>query len=203
MAEAGGSTEDGKTGENGGAGNGDENNKQEQQNQFQPVTYKTQEELDAAFKDRVERAESSAKTEALKAFTDAGATPEQALEAWTKWKAEEDKKKGPEAVEREKRQEAERELAQYKNKELLEARRKEAAKDPALKINDQVSLPAELLSGNTKEEMVENGKAIIAFFTGAQIPRAPGYNPGQGHSGDDKVNSGDPLRNFMQTGSFQ
>lgn len=200
MAEAAGSGEgENNTGEQGKEG---EQGKQEE-NSFTPVTFKTQDEFDAAFKDRVERAEASAKADALKVLTDAGATPEQALEAWKTAKAEEDKKKGPEAVEREKRQEAERELAQYKNRELLEARRKDAAKDPALKINDQVSFPAELLAGDTKEAMIEHGKAIIAFFTGASIPRAPGYNPGQGHSGNDKVTSGDPLRNYMQTGSFQ
>lgn len=176
--------------------------KQEEQ-KFQPVTYKSQEELDAAFSDRATRAAESAKKEALKSFEDAGATPDQALEAWKAWKAEEDKKKSPEALEREKRETAERELQTYKNKEARDKLSKEVSQN--LKVGDH-PLPAELLAGSTKEEMEAHGKSIIAFIeqlAGKSGPRSPEYNSAQGYSQQDKVNSGDPLRNLFMTGSFQ
>jgi hypothetical protein len=203
------------SGENGGneagaqGGNSNEGGDNAQQNQggddkgFKPVTFSTQEELDAAFADRATRAANSAKAEALKVFQEAGASPEEALEAWTKVKAEEDAKKDPAVKEREAREKAERELQAYKNREARALLSKEVAKD--LKVGD-TPVPAELLAGSTKEEMEEHGKNLVAFIqqvTGQSGPRAPGYNPQQGYSNQDQVAAGDPIRNMLYTGQFQ
>lgn len=186
-----------------GQGGGD--GKQEEQ-KFQPVTYKSQEELDAAFSERATRAANSAKAEALKAFTDAGVSAEDALAAYNAQKEAEEAKKGPEAKEREKAEKDRAELRRYKDKEVRDKLSVEVAKDLKIKVGQQeVPIPAVLLAGTTKEEMVEHGRAIIEFFgslTGQQGPRPPNWNPLQGQNGEDKVHAGDPLRNFFETGSF-
>lgn len=190
---------DDKSQGNNGGGNGDEK-KQEQG--FKPVTYNTQEELDAAFAERATRAADSAKAEALKAFQEAGATPEEALEAWTKAKEAEEAKKDPAVKERERRERVERELQAYKDKEKREALSVEVAK--TLKVGD-TPIPASLLAGTTKEEMEAHGKAIIDFvgqLVGQGGRRPPAHNPLQGSNGEDKVAAGDPVRNFLTTGSF-
>lgn len=178
----------------------------DQNNGFKPVTYSTQEELNAAFADRAQRAADSAKQEALKVFTDAGVSAEDALEAYNAQKAAEDAKKDPSVKDREKHEKTQRELQAYKDKEARDKLSVEVAKDLKIKIgNDEHPIPASLLAGTTKEAMLDHGKAIIEFIgqlAGQQGPRAPQHNPLQGHSGEDKVQAGDPLRNFFQTGSF-
>lgn len=169
---------------------------------FKPVTYSTQAELDAAFAERATRAANSAKAEALKALTDAGVSVEDALEAYNAKKAAEDAKKDPAVKEREKYERTQRELQAYKDKEARDKLAGEVAK--ALKIGE-TPIPAELLAGTTKEEMQAHGKALIEFFgaiSGQQGPRPPAYNPLQGQNGNDKVIAGDPLRSFLETGSF-
>ncbi|UOW93075.1 scaffolding protein [Mycobacterium phage NoShow] len=199
---------DGNQQQSGGQQQGGSDGKQQENNSFKPVTYNSQEELDAAFADRATRAAESAKQEALKALTDAGVSVEDALAAYNAQKAAEDAKKDPAVKEREAREKAERELAEYKARETQGKLRVEVAKDLKVKIgNTETPIPAELLAGTTKEEMQEHGKSLIAFIGQlagqAQAgPRSPGYNPLQGQNGNDKVAAGDPLRNYFQTGSF-
>ena len=173
---------------------------------FKPITYKTQEELDAAFSERANRAAQTAKQEALKALTDAGVSVEDALAAYNAQKTAEDAKKDPAVKERERAERVERELAEYKAREARGKLSAEVAKTLKVKVgNTETPLPAELLSGNTKDELVEHGKALINFITGivGQVgPRSPQHNPLQGQNGEDRVAAGDPLRNYFQTGSF-
>jgi hypothetical protein len=186
-----------------GAGAGDQGGDGKGEPKFTPVTYKSQEELDAAFSERATRAANSAKQEALKPLLDAGIGVDEALQAYTEKKAEEDAKKEPSTKEREAREKAERELQVYKDKEARDKLSVEVSKE--IKIGD-TPIPAALLAGTTKEEMTEHGKAIVEFFgqvTGKQGPRPPQHNPLQGANGEDKVSAGDPLRNFLTTGSFQ
>lgn len=186
-----------------GKGGSDDKGGSQQQTQFTPVTYKSQEELDAAFSERATRAANTAKQEALKPFQEAGIGVDEAIEAYNAKKAEEDAKKEPSVKEREAREKAERELQAYKDKEVRDKLSIEVSKE--IKIGD-TPIPASLLAGTTKEEMTEHGKAIVEFFgqlTGKQGPRPPQYNPLQGVNGEDKVAAGDPLRNFLTTGSFQ
>lgn len=189
-----------------GQGGGDGGKQQEQNSGFKPVTYKTQEELDAAFADRATRAAESAKAEALKAFTDAGVSTEDAIAAFNAQKAAEEAKKDPAVKEREARERAERELAGYKAKEARDKLSVEVAKNLKVKVgNTETPIPASLLAGTTKDELEASGKAIIEFIgqlAGQVGPRAPQHNPLQGANGQDKVAAGDPLRNFFQTGSF-
>ena len=105
----------GNANEGGGAGNGDGG--AGNGNQFQPVTFKTQEEMDAAFSDRATRAANSAKAEALKPFQDLDVDANTALEGYKAWKAAEDAKKDPAVREREAHEQTQRELEAYKNKE--------------------------------------------------------------------------------------
>lgn len=188
----------GAGGEGGGAGN------QQQQNDagFKPVTFSTQAEMDAAFSERATRAANSAKAEALKPFQDLGVDPAAALEAYKAHKAAEDAKKDPAVREREAHEATQRELQEYKNKEVRNKLSVEVAKD--LKIGE-TPIPAELLAGSTKDEMTAHGNAIIAFFqtlTGQTGPRPPAFNPLQGTSGEQKLQAGDPLRNYFETGQF-
>ena len=188
----------GAGGEGGGAGGG----QQQQTNEFKPVTFKTQDEMDAAFADRATRAATSAKAEVLKPFQELGVEPGAALEAYKAWKAAEDAKKDPAVLEREKNEQLNRELQEYKNKEARGKLAAEISKE--IKIGD-TPIPAELLAGSTKDEMVAHGNAIVAFFqalAGQTGPRAPQYNPLQGTSGEQKVAAGDPLRNYFETGTF-
>lgn len=170
---------------------------------FKPVTFNTQEELNAEFAARAARAAESAKAEALKPLADAGIPLEDALTAWTEKKAAEDAKKEPATLEREAHAETQRKLAAYQAKEARGTLSKEVAKD--LKIGDH-PIPAELLAGTTKEEMTAHGQALIAFINqlaGQSGPRPPGYNPDQGHNQQDAVASGDPIRNYFMTGQLQ
>lgn len=203
MSEGNGNTNGGQGqgagGEGGGAGN---QGGQQQQNTFQPVTFKTQDEMDAAFSERANRAAASAKAEALKPFQELGVDANTALEGYKAWKAAEDAKKDPAVREREAHEQTQRELEAYKNKEARATLSKEVAKD--LKIGE-TPIPAELLAGSTKDEMVAHGNAIIAFFqtlAGQTGPRAPQFNPLQGTGGEQKLQAGDPLRNYFETGQF-
>lgn len=174
---------------------------------FKPVTYSTQEELDAAFAERATRAANSAKSEALKAFTDAGVSAEDALAGYAEWKKAEDAKKDPAVLEREKHAQTQQELQRYRDKEAREALGKEVAKDLKIKVGtNELPIPAELLAGTTKEEMTAHGQALIAFIqslTGQSGPRPPAYNSQQGYSQQDQVATGDPIRNLFMTGQFQ
>jgi hypothetical protein len=190
----------GPDGGNAGADNGGEGDKG-----FQPITYNTQEELNAAFADRATRAAEAAKNEALKPLVEAGVPLEDALAAYNEKKAAEDAKKDPAVREREAHEQTQRELAAYKAKEARDTLSKEVAKE--LKIGDH-PIPAELLAGTTKEAMLDHGKAIIAFIEGLAGGtvgvRPPAYNPDQGYnSQDSSKTSSDPIRNMMMTGSFQ
>lgn len=199
MSGAGAAGGDG--GGNGGEGAPGGEQGKDGKNEFKPVTYNTQEELNAAFAERSTRAADTARKEALKAFEEAGATPDQAIEAWKAHKAAEDAKKDPAVREREARENVERELAEYKAKEARTALAGEVAKE--LKIGD-TPIPANLLAGANKEEMVAHGQALIAFIEQLSegYVRAPQYNPNQGYGGEQKVTSGDPLRNYVNTGQF-
>ena len=188
-AEGGATTDDDK-----GAGDG-----------FKPVTYQTQAELDAAFSERANRAAATARAEALKGLPD-GVDLATALQGYTEWKKAEDAKKDPAVLANEKNAEIQRELDAYKAKEALATLRTEVAKDDSLKIADGVNLPANLLAGSTKEEMLAHGKAILDFFStlaAGSAPRAPGYNPFQGHTEQQQQRSADPIRSYFETGSFQ
>ena len=184
---------DGKTETGQGAGDG-----------FKPVTYQTQAELDAAFSERAYRAAAAARAEALKGLPD-GVDLATALQGYTEWKKAEDAKKDPAVLANEKNAEIQRELDAYKAKEALATLRTEVAKDDSLKIADGVQLPANLLAGSTKEEMLAHGKAILDFFSSLAntAPRAPGYNPFQGHTEQQQQRSADPIRSYFETGSFQ
>lgn len=172
---------------------------------FKPVTYQTQAELDAAFSERANRAAAAARAEALKGLPD-GVDLATALQGYTEWKKAEDAKKDPAVLANEKAQEIQRELDAYKAKEQVAKLRTEVSKDDSLKIADGVNLPPELLAGSTKEEMLAHGKAILDFFStlaAGSAPRAPGYNPFQGHTEQQQQRSADPIRSFFETGSFQ
>lgn len=188
-AEGGKTTDDGKGGDGGG---------------FQPITYSTQAELDAAFSERANRAAATARAEALKGLPD-GVDLNGVLTGYTEWKKAEDAKKDPAVLANEKTLEVQRELDAYKAKEAVAKLRTEVSKDDSLKIADGVQLPPELLAGSTKEEMLAHGKQILEFFSSlaGSVPRAPGYNPLQGHSQQQQQRSADPIRGFFETGSFQ
>jgi hypothetical protein len=170
-------------------------------NGFKPVTYNSQEEMDAAFAERATRAANSAKAEALKGLPD-GVDLATAVSGYAEWKKAEDAKKDPAVLEREKHSETQRELQRYRDKEARDTLSREVAKD--LKVGEN-PIPAELLAGTTKEEMEAHGKALIAFIEmlAGNGPRPPAYNPNQGHSQQDQVTSGDPIRNLFMTGQFQ
>jgi hypothetical protein len=189
-----------KAGETGGAGEG--GNKPPEGTGFKPITYNTQAEMDAAFADRATRAGDAARQEALKDLPQ-GADLKSVLEGYTAWKTAEDAKKDPAVREREAHEATQRELAVYKAKEAQGVLAREVAKD--LKIGEH-PIPAELLAGTTKEEVVEHGKSIIAFIEmlagGRNGVKPPAYNPNQGHSQQDQVKSGDPIRNLFMTGQF-
>lgn len=196
-----------ETGNKGGGDDGGNKGGDDGKNSFKPVTFNSQEEYDAAMGERATRAANSAKAEALKAFQEAGASPDEALEAWKAHKAAEDAKKDPAVKGREKHDRTQRELQAYKDKEARDKLSIEVAKGLKLKVGEvEHPIPAELLNGSTKEEMQASGKAIMEFFNTLGVTpggrRAPGYNPLQGQNGDDKITAGDPLRNFLQTGSF-
>ena len=171
---------------------------------FKPITYNTQAELDAAFSERANRAAATARAEALKGLPD-GVDLATALQGYTEWKKAEDAKKDPAVLANERAAEIQRELDAYKAKEQLAALRTEVAKDDSLKIADGVNLPANLLAGSTKEEMLAHGKQILEFFStlANSVPRAPGHNPFQGHSEQQQQRSADPIRGLFETGSFQ
>jgi len=194
------------TSQQGGQGQGGSDGKQEQQDGFKPITYNSQAEMDAAFAERANRAKETGKQEALKAFTDAGVSIEDALEAYNAQKAAEDAKKDPAVKERERAERVERELRAYKDKEAREKLAGEVAKTLKVKVGQQeVPIPASLLAGSTKDELEASGNALIEFigqFTGMQGGRPPQHNPFQGNGGDQKITSGDPFRNYLETGSF-
>jgi len=191
----------------GNEGGGAQNNQQQtgsqqQEQQFKPVTYSTQAEMDAAFAERANRAAAAAKAEALKGLPE-GVDLNTALQGYTEWKKAEDAKKDPAVLAAEETAKVQRELDAYKAKEQLTTLRAEVAKDESLKIGEH-QLPAELLAGSTKEEMLNHGKALIGFIQqlAGSVPRAPGYNPLQGHSQQQQQKPADPIRNFFETGSF-
>ena len=197
-------TDGGTTTTESGAGGDGKTTETGQSEGFKPITYSTQAELDAAFSERANRAAATARAEALKGLPD-GVDLNTALTGYNEWKKAEDAKKDPAVLANEKVAEVQRELEAYKAKEAVTKLRTEVSKDESLKIADGVQLPPELLAGSTKEEMLAHGKAILEFFSGlaGSAPRAPGYNPFQGHSEQQQAKVGDPIRNFFETGSFQ
>jgi hypothetical protein len=165
--------------------------------EFKPVTYSTQAELDAAFAERAARAASSA----VKPIEDLGIGVNDALQIIKDHQAAEEAKKDPATKEREARQRAEQELAEYKSREARANLAAEIAR--TLKVGD-TPLPAELLTGNTREEMISSGQALVNFIGGlvSGVKRPPGHNPLQGNNDNGKTATGDPLRNYFSTGSF-
>ena len=180
----------------GGSGDGGDGKKPDEG--FKPVTYSSQEELDAAFSERANRAAENARKEALKGLPE-GVKLSDLVALHNQRVEEENKKKSPEALEREAREKAERELERYKNKEARAAAAATVAKD--LKIGD-TPIPASLLAGDTEDEMKAHGAALIEFFNSVTGPRRPGYNPDQGRSNEDRAASEDPIRTYMATGQF-
>lgn len=170
---------------------------------FKPVTYSTQQELDAAFAERANRAAETAKKEALK-FLPEGTNPDDVVKGYTEWKAEQDKKKGPDALAREAHEKDKRELEQYKAKEAQALLAQKVSQDPDLKVGD-TAIPASLLRGTTEEEMKAFGKELINFFSSVSGNgvRSPAYNPLQGQGGTPPPQAGDPIRNYLATGTFQ
>jgi hypothetical protein len=165
---------------------------------FQPVTYKSQEELDAAFAERANRAAENARREALKGLPE-GVKLTDLVDLHNQRVEEENKKKDPATKEREAREKAERELAAYKNKEVRAGLATQVAKD--LKIGD-TPIPASLLAGDTEDELKAHGAALIEFFESVTGPRPPRHNPHQGRNGDDSGPKEDPIRAYMATGQF-
>lgn len=194
----------GEAGGNGPEGQGQNPPEGQQQQEgdkgFKPVTFQTQQELDAAFAERATRAAQSAKAEALKDLPE-GAQLSDVVQGYQAWKAAEDAKKDPATKEREAREAAERELQQYKEKEARTALADQVSREDGMKIGE-TAIPASLLVGNTAEEMRAYGKQLIEFYNGLTGPRAPGHNPLQGRNGEDKVTKEDPIRSFLSTGTF-
>lgn len=189
----------GNQGDQGQGGSGDSGNDGKQEDKgFQPITYKTQEELDAAFSERANRAAENARKEALKGLPD-GVKLDDLVALHQQKIEEENKKKDPATLEREKHAETQRELERYRTKEARAAAAATVAKD--LKIGD-TPIPASLLAGDTEDEMKAHGAALIEFFNSVTGPRRPGYNPDQGRSNEDRAASEDPIRTYMATGQF-
>lgn len=180
-------TDAGKTPGSGGEGKG-----------FTPVTYNTQEEMNAAFADRSTRAAESARKEALKGLPE-GMTLEQVVEAANKFQQAENEKKDEVTREREAREAAESQLNAYKAAEAREALAKDVAKD--IKYGD-IHIPHELLKGNTEDELKASGAALLAFLeTLSNGPRPPAHNKDQGAGGaggNGGGPSGDWLRDALQ-----
>ena len=200
-AQGGTTTEQGNGG-TGGTGGTEQGGGKTTDDGFKPVTYNTQDELNAAFADRATRAAEAARTEALKSLP-SGVDMEAVVKGYTDWKAAEDAKKDPAVLAAEKTAEVQRELDAYKAKDQLAALRTEVAKDESLKFQD-TPIPAELLAGSNKEEMLAHGKALIAFIevlANAGV-RTPQYNPLQGTSGTQQAPAVDPIRGYLATGQF-
>lgn len=186
-------TDEGKGGDEGGKTTDDG---------FKPVTYSTQEELNSAFAERAQRAAEAARQEALKGLPQ-GVDVTAVVRGYQEWKKAEDAKKDPAVLAAERVAEVQRELDAYKSKEQLGALRAEVAKDESLKF-EGTPIPAELLSGSNKEEMLAHGKALIAFIEqlANTAVRPPSYNPLQGTSGTQPPPAVDPIRGYLATGQF-
>lgn len=187
-------------GQNGPEGTGaGEGGKTEGNKPFTPVTYNSQEELNAAFADRSTRAAESARKEALKGLPE-GMTLEQVVEAAGKFQQAENEKKDEVTRERERAEAAEAQIQAYKRAEARAALAKDVAKE--IKYGD-VPVPAELLQGNTEDELKASGAAILAFLeTLGNGPRPPAHNKDQGAGGsgtDAGGPTGDWLRDAIQT----
>lgn len=158
---------------------------------FKPVTYSTQEELNAAFADRASRAAAQAKAEALKGLPE-GVSLEDVLAGFTAHKTAEDAKKDEVTREREAREAAERKLAERDAADALRVKAGEIAKE--IKIGD-TPVPAELLRGSNEDELKAHGEALKAFIEPLIGPRGPRHNPDQGGGkGGDGAPGGDWLR---------
>jgi hypothetical protein len=191
------------SGEQGGQGPEDQDqgagDKQEDKG-FQPVTYKSQEELDAAFANRADRA----RREALKGLPE-GKTLEDVLKTYNEAAAAEDAKKDELTREREARQAAEAKAQTYEQQQARAQLAGEVAAN--VKVADQ-PIPASLLRGNTKEELEASAAELKTYCEALlQIPqrRAPDYNPFQGggqQGGGDQSPKLDPIRSYFETGSF-
>lgn len=197
MGQPNGDPAAGDGGNTGEGGKGDDGGKAPEG--FKPVTYKTREEMDAAFSERATRAANSAKAEALKMFTEAGVDPAEAVRLAQQAKDEEEAKKSPAKKAQERAETAEAELAKFRAKEARGTLAAEVAK--TVKFGE-TPLPASLLAGDTKEEIESHAKALVEFFNSVGGPRGPRYNPDQGHNGNDETASADPIRTYMASGSF-
>lgn len=167
---------------------------------FTPVTYNSQEELNAAFADRASRA----KNEVLKVLPE-GKTLEDVLSVYTAAQKAENDKKDELTKERERADAAEKKAQTYEQQQAREKLAGEVAAN--VKVGDK-AIPPSLLRGNTKEELEASANEIKAFCeTLVPAPRAPGYNPFQGGGsavdGNQQVQKVDPLRSYFETGAFQ
>ena len=178
---AGGEGAQGGAGNDNGGGDG-----------FKPVTYSTQEELNAAFADRAARAATQAKADALKGLPE-GVSLDDVLAGYSAHQKAEDAKKDEVTREREAREAAERKLAERDAADALRTKAGEIAKE--IKVGD-TPLPAELLRGGNEDELKAHGEAIKTFIETLTGPRGPRHNPDQGggKGGNENGPAGDWLR---------
>jgi hypothetical protein len=163
---------------------------------FKPFTVQSQEQLNGMFADRADRA----RREALKGIPE-GDTLKGVLEKARKYQDAENEKKDAVTKEREAREAAERRIQAYEQREERNRLAEEVASK--LKFGD-TSIPAELLQGDTREELQNSGAKLLAFLETVSAPRAPRHNPDQGggRGGGENANGADPIRDWLSTGQF-
>ncbi|WKV22179.1 head scaffolding protein [Mycobacteroides phage 8UZL] len=164
---------------------------------FKPVTFSTQEEMNAAFADRAQRAAAQAKQEALKGLPE-GVSLDDVLAGFNAYKQAEDAKKDEVTKEREAREAAERKLQAIEQAQQLRTKAGEIAKE--FKVGD-TPIPAELLRGGNEDELKAHAEAIKAFIEPLVGPRGPRHNPDQGNNGGGKEPAGDWLRDTFFGGA--
>lgn len=164
---------------------------------FKPVTFSTQEELNAAFASRSQRAAEVAKREALKGLPE-GVSLDDVLAGFKANQEAEDAKKDAVTKEREAREAAERKLQAIEAQQQLRTKAGDIAKE--IKIGD-TALPAELLRGSNEAELQAHGEALKAFIETLIGPKGPRHNPDQGNNGTGKDAKGDWLRDTFFGGA--
>lgn len=144
---------------------------------FSPIT--TQEEFDQAIKGRIARAEQSAEKRFMDTHADVFAKAKQfdAMEEANKSELQ----KAQDAL-----QKANEELEGYRRRDEIRAWQKE--------VSDETGVPADLLRGNTKEEMEAHAEQLKGFVN-PTVPAAP-YVSGVGRP-VNQATSDDPIRDIM------
>lgn len=160
---------------------------QQQPPQFQPMTIRSQEELDRMFSARAAQAQ---RTEAAK-YSDYGTLQEKAK----KWDAHETESMDEVTRERTAREQAEQERDALRQ----EKERSKLIGDIAKEKSEGLPLPLDpdLLVGNTREEIEASAERLKAYLGQATGPRPPAYNPAQGNNNGAPEPQGDWLRNAM------